>query len=144
MLQKYTFWVIIACCIGMVGPISCKRFDELEINPPKKTSELDCQQAYENIVRLRPNAAGDGSDWVDQAVFDEFCPSWPISVVTCLGTTKKEAGLEQCLMIFPEGSELPESEPLPETTPQTKPVDVKPRGDSSRRRRSKTIRMRDL
>ena len=144
MHKKYTFWVVIACCVGMVGPISCKRFDELEINPPKKTSELDCQYAYENIVRLRPNAAGDGSDWVDRSVFDEFCPSWPISVVTCLGTTKKPVGLEQCLMIFPEGSELPVSEEQPNVSPETKPTEVQPRDDSSRRRRPRTIRMRDL
>jgi len=144
MFKRYTFWVVIACAIGMLGPISCKRFDELEVNPPKKTSEADCTRAYENIVRLRPNATGDGSDWVDKAVYDEFCTSWPISVVSCLESTKKQEGLEQCLMIAPEGGEMPQIDPRPEAAPEVKPGEAKPQENPSRRLRPRTIRMRDL
>ena len=146
MLRETTFWIVIACCLGVLGPISCKRFEDLETSVPPKTTENDCVAAYHNIVLLRPNEAGDGSDWVDEAVFMNYCPSWPLPVVTCLGTTKKPKGLDQCVMIFPEGGELPETE---EGQGQGAPKEIlpaakKPRPAPSRRRRPTTIRMRDL
>ena len=143
--MRQTIILSLGLALLMVGPLSCKRFNDLDVPATPQPTVEQCSKAYRNIILLRPSPDGEGSWWVAEAPFKDLCKDWPVAVVDCLGTTKRDEGLSRCIMVMPEGGEMTEQE-APDAADEVelpgKPEELD--SSPSRRRRPQTIRLRDL